>query len=273
MIKINYETLEAVKEVEITYLRIDTNQRESRKDFITIEEPLHIIVNKEHYVTIISTPIMKRELVLGYLITEGIIKNLSELMEIKIDAQTCDVTLRPDVDFKGRLALATPFQRVIISACSTPVDWPLYKLDRLNIPKVRLEVKVKAKIIEEATKSFGKQAVIYLKTGGVHAAAIYKLNGEIIAFSEDVGRHNAVDKVIGVALTKNIDLNESFLISTGRITGDISIKAARARIPLVASLAAAIDSGIEVAKRTNLTLIGFVRGNRMNIYTFPDRVV
>ena len=274
MIEIENEATEAVKEVEISYLRIDTGERECKRDLVTVEMPLHLIVNEEHYVTILSTPTQKRELAIGHLITEGVVKDLNEIREIKIDEQKCFITLRPDVKVKERFAIATPFRRVVTSACSTPEEWPLYRLvDRLKIPRVRSKLRVDAKIIAEAVRGFSTEATIHAKTGGVHAAAVHNPSGKRVAFSEDVGRHNAVDKAIGMALIKNHSLERSFLVSTGRLTGDIALKAARVAIPIVASLAAAVDSGIEVANLTCLTLIGFVRGNRMNIYTHPERVI
>ncbi|MFH0748897.1 MAG: formate dehydrogenase accessory sulfurtransferase FdhD [Candidatus Bathyarchaeota archaeon] len=274
MTKIDDKIEDAIKEVEITYLRVDTGQRELRVDFVAVEEPLHLIIGQEHYVTILSTPFQKRELVIGHLITEGMLKKLDEIKEIRISAEKCEITLRSDVKIKERLALTVPFQRVIASACATPEEWPLYKLiDRLKIPKVTSSITVAAKIIAESTKKFSNASTIHSKTGGVHAAAIHRQDGEVIAFAEDVGRHNAIDKAVGIAVTNHCDLAESFLVSTGRVTGDIALKAARTAIPIVASLAAAVNSGIEVAQRTELTLIGFVRGNRMNIYTHPERLI
>lgn len=268
------EDIAVVKEVEIDYLKISSGQRERRKDFVTIEGPLHLIINDEHYVTILSTPLQKKELAIGHLITEGIIKDLNEIIELEIDEHICKITLRNNVKIKERLAFATPFQRVIVSACSTPQEWPLYKLiDRLNVPKVTSKIKVNPKTIIKAARGLSKASVIHAKTGGVHSAAIYKPNGEIVVFSEDVGRHNAVDKAIGGTFVRGYDLKKSFLISTGRITGDIALKAARTGIPIVASLSAAIDSGIEIAKLTGLTLIGFVRANRMNLYTNHNRIL
>jgi len=93
-----------------------------------------------------------------------------------------------------------------------------------------------------------------------------------VAFAEDVGRHNAVDKAIGIGALNETDFGECFLALSGRLTGDMALKAARVGLPIVASLAAAIDSGIAVAKDAGLTLIGFVRGKRMNIYNFPERI-
>lgn len=267
------DTGDALEEIEVSYLRTDTGQRDRKKDFVTVEEPLHIIINRDHYATILLTPTQKRELAIGHLITEGIIKNLDEIKEIRIEGQRCKVTLRSDINSRERIQLVTPFRRIILSACSSPDEWPLYKLiDRLKIPKAISKIRVDAKTISAAVRQLNKEARIYRKTGGVHAAALQDLEGKIIAFAEDIGRHNAVDKAIGAALIENRDCEKSFLTSTGRITGDITLKAARVKIPIVASLAAAVSSGIEVAKRTEITLIGFVRGNRMNIYTNPERI-
>jgi len=94
-----------------------------------------------------------------------------------------------------------------------------------------------------------------------------------VAIAEDVGRHNAVNKVIGIAAIKEIEFGELFLASTGRLSGDIIFKAAKVGIPIVSSLGAALDSGFEMAKNANLTLAGFVRGNRINIYTYPERIL
>jgi formate dehydrogenase accessory protein FdhD len=114
---------------------------------------------------------------------------------------------------------------------------------------------------------------VFRKTGGVHVAAIYDREGERKALAEDVGRHNAVDKVIGAGALKKIDFSDCFLALSGRLTAEIVLKAATMNLPIVASLAAAIDSGIAVANESGLTLAGFVRGNRMNIYAFPERIL
>jgi len=95
----------------------------------------------------------------------------------------------------------------------------------------------------------------------------------IVALAEDVGRHNAVDKVIGIAAINELNFEDLFLASTGRLSGDIVFKAAKLGIPIVASLGAALDSGVQMAKKANLTLAGFVRGNRINIYSHPKRIL
>jgi FdhD protein len=116
------------------------------------------------------------------------------------------------------------------------------------------------------------KAETFRKTAGVHAAAVCGGNGSFLAFAEDVGRHNAVDKAIGMTAEKLADFSDCLLVLTGRLSGDVVLKAARVGIPVVASMAAALDSGVAVAKRSGITLVGFVRGKRMNIYCHAERI-
>jgi len=99
------------------------------------------------------------------------------------------------------------------------------------------------------------------------------LNYNIIGFAEDVGRHNAVDKAVGEALLKGADFSKLILACTGRLSSEMVLKAIRLNIPVLASIAAPTDAGISLARKAGLTLIGFVRGRRMNIYSMPERVV
>ena len=182
--------------------------------------------------------------------------------------------LKAGVDAEKRIVASQSFTRLVLTACGSPDYWPLSKLiDRLNLQKLPIDLKIKAEIVSVAVRRLNTLAETFRKTGGVHIAALYSSKGELLTFAEDVGRHNAVDKVIGVYALKKGDFSQCFLASSGRLTGDIVLKAARMGIPVVASLSAAVDSGIEVAKRINLTLIGFVRGQRMNVFTFPERIV
>jgi FdhD protein len=132
---------------------------------------------------------------------------------------------------------------------------------------------VKAEVLFNSVNQLNFKAELFRKTGGVHAAAIYKAAGTLIALAEDVGRHNAVDKVIGMAALNQVDFGECFLALSGRLSGDVVFKASKVGLPIVASLAAALSSGIEMAEQANLTLAGFVRGKRMNIYTFDERIL
>jgi formate dehydrogenase accessory protein FdhD len=142
-----------------------------------------------------------------------------------------------------------------------------------NRLKVESDLIVEAGVILQCVNRLNSDAKIFGKTGGAHVAAIYRGGGDQEALAEDVGRHNAVDKVIGIGALSNVDFGMCFLALSGRLTSDIVLKAARVGLPIVASLAAAIDSGIAIASDAKLTLVGFVRGKRMNIYTYANRIL
>jgi len=262
---------------EVTVSRIDVAKHtiERKKDLIAEETPLHIFLNQTHYVTILCLPTQLKELAVGYLLSEGVLKSVSEIQEVRFGkAGKCQVRLKPEVNVEKRVSITQPFTRLVLSACGSPDYWPLSKLiDRLGLRKLPLDFTVKAEVVSEAVRRLNMLAETFRKTGGVHVAALYSHDGELITYAEDVGRHNAVDKVIGTAALQKLDFSTCFLASSGRLTGDIVLKAARMHIPIVASLAAAVDSGIEVARRTGLTLIGFVRGARMNVFAFPERII
>lgn len=270
------EKLEGIRESTISFLSVDSGKIEEKIDFVAVEEPIHILLNEEHYATILCTPTDREALVIGNLFSEGIVNSLEEIREIKIGKRgECRITLERDIDVIKRLDFALPFKRLVLSSCGSMSQWPFFlkSIDRVKIPKINVKTCLKAEVVLKSVRQLNDRAIIFRKTGGVHAAALYEQNGELISFSEDVGRHNAVDKVIGLALRGECDFEQCFLASTGRLTGDIVLKASRLRIPVVASLASALDSGIEVARKTGITLIGFVRGYRMNLYTHPERII
>jgi FdhD protein len=244
-------------------------------DSVAEEKPLHLFLNQTHYATILCYPALLKELAVGYLLSEGLLKSVDEISKITIGAAgRCKVQLRKGIEVDKRVTASQPFARLVLTACGSPDYWPLTKLvDRLGLRQISSNLKVRAEVISSSVRELNTLAQLFRKTGGVHVAAICRLNGDLIAYAEDVGRHNAVDKVIGICALKGINLTECFLTSSGRLTGDIVLKTARMGIPIVASLAAAVDSGIQVAKQTRLTLIGFVRGHRMNVFTFPNRVL
>jgi FdhD protein len=267
--------MDTIRELEISRVDVKTQKFERKTDYIAEETPLHIFLNQTHHVTILCLPTLMKELAVGNLLSEGILKASEEIQEIRLEkGGKCLIRLKPTVNLKKRVMVSQPFARLVVSACGSPDYWPLSKLiDRLELTKLPLNLKVKAKVILESVRRLNTIADTFRKTGGVHVAALYSAKGRLLTYAEDVGRHNAVDKLIGIAALKSLKLSKCFLASSGRLTGDIVIKAARMRIPMVASMTAAISSGVEAAQRTGVTLISFARGNRMNILTYPERIL
>ncbi len=262
-------------EVEVSRIDVGAGKLERVRDQVAEEKPLHIFLNQTHYVTILCSPALLKELAVGYLLSEGVLKSVAEIGDFRFEkGGKCRIQVKSGVDVEKRVTVSQPFTRLVLTACGSPDYWPLSKLiDRLDLRKLGLGFTVRAEVVLECVRRLNTLAETFRKTGGVHVAALYSSEGELMTYAEDVGRHNAVDKVIGACSMSKSDLSRCFLTSSGRLTGDIVLKAARMRIPVIASLAAAVDSGIEVAKRTGLTLIGFVRGSRMNVFTFPQRIL
>jgi FdhD protein len=252
-------------------VKVDVSAKKTRRmiDYVAEEKPLHIFLNKNHYATIFCSPLHLKELAVGHLLSEGIINAIEEIKEISFKEESiCRVKLKPNIDIEKRLKLSRSFYRMTPSVCNSPSDYR----HLVRLPKIKSNLTVKAEVILNCVNRLNSVAETFRKTGGVHIAAIYKSDGDLVVFAEDVGRHNAVDKVIGIGALNKTDFSECFLALSGRLTGDMVLKAARVGLSIVASLAAAIDSGIAVAEDVGLTLIGFARGKRMNIYTFPERV-
>jgi FdhD protein len=236
------------------------------EDDIAVDVPVCILLNGEFYKTLITSPQDKEELAIGHLITEGVIREIDEIKEINIKGDRIYVELTRDIDLP---TLSILRHDILTTACgySTPINE-----QQLADIRITSELKIQAKNIIEMMMELNRKKSIFRKTGGTHIAILGSAKGEIKIFTEDVGRHNAIDKIVGTGILQNIDMDGSILLSSGRQSGEMVLKAVRSGIPIVASVSAPIQSGINVAEMGGVTLIGFVRGKRMNIYTHPDRI-
>jgi len=259
-----------MKKVRIVKVDVSTGKTQGTFDYVAQEKPLFVYLNRTHYATIYSSPSRLKELAVGHALSEGIIKSVQEIDSITLRKDNvCRLKLKQSVNLENRLKLTMPSSRVILSACGTSQPYQFGG----KLSKITSNLKVNAEVIIESVRRLNFMAETFRKTGGVHIAAIYNSDGNLVSFAEDVGRHNAVDKVIGACALNKVDFSTCFLAVSGRLTGDMVLKAGRVGIPIVASLAAAVDSGITVAKEVGLALVGFVRGKRMNIYAFPKRIL
>jgi len=258
-------------EIEITRVDVPSGKARKMSDYVAEEKPLCIFINKTQYATIFCSPSNLKEMTVGHLLSEAIVKSVQDIDEVSLRANetVCRVKLKSNINIEKRQKFSKMLYRVIGSACGSSLSYQFSG----KLPIVESRLKVQAKTISDCVNRLNFNAETFRKTGGVHVAAIYDSTGEVEAFAEDVGRHNAVDKAVGIGALKGTDFSTSFLALSGRMTGDMVLKAARVDLPIVASLAAAIDSGIAVAKEAGLTLVGFVRGKRMNIYTFSERIL
>ncbi|MCW4005204.1 MAG: formate dehydrogenase accessory sulfurtransferase FdhD [Candidatus Bathyarchaeota archaeon] len=260
-----------MRQVEILRLDLSTGQANKVVDHVAVEVPLQISVNKTYSYIIWCSPLQYKELAVGYLIAEDILKSVDEISDINLNEtnRICNVTLKPEINVDERMNYSRRHTRVIplLKASTSPYQ------RKEKTPVITSDFKVKAQVLVDSINDMNKRATGFMKTGGLHDSAIYRGDGSLVAFSEDVGRHNTVDKVIGTAALNHVDLSECFMSITGRVPGDMIFKAAKAGLPLVASMAAVLSSGVATANEANIALVGFVRGKRMNIYTGAQRII
>lgn len=237
-------------------------------DEVAVDEAVCIFVNDEHYRTLIATPEMKRELVVGHLIGEGAIRTVEEVSKLEISPPKVNVVTRGDVDLDF---LRWSRRELITTACGPPTAARIE--GQLGALRVSSDVGVEAEKVWEMAAELNRRSLIFRRTGGTHSAMLCSLDGGVLAFAEDVGRHNAVDKVVGAGSLGGHDLGRCVLVCSGRQSSEIVLKAAASGIPVVAAVAGPLESGIRVAEAAGITLICFVRGRRMNVYTHPQRLV
>lgn len=260
-----------MRQVDMVRLDLSTGKAEKTKDCVAEEIPLQISLNGVYTFVIWCSPMQFKELAVGYLLAEEILSSVDEIESLSSDEKKhrCQLTLKPTVDLDERMKNSRRSTRIIplIKASTSP-----YQHDE-KIPIVKSKLAIKAQIILDALSQMNSRAKGFKETGGLHDSGIFKADGTMVAFSEDVGRHNTVDKVIGQASLARVDFSQSFMIITGRVPGDMIYKAAKVGLPIVASVAAVLNSGVSSAEKANITLIGFVRGTKMNIYTGLERII
>jgi len=236
------------------------------KEEVAVEAPANVYLNDNHVVTLLSSPYMLGELAVGYLFSEGMLTEKGMISEILVAGTDVHVRLKQDakVDLeRARLG------RFVTTACGSLVDY-LQLMARIK-REISRDYSVSAEEMERMVAELNSSSRVFKATGGIHSAAIFE-NEKIVAFSEDVGRHNAVDKVVGASVLKDVNFEKSVLVTSGRQTADMVAKAAQMGIPISASISGPIHSGIKLAEKAGVTLVCFARGRRFNVYTSPERI-
>ena len=262
-------------------LRLGPQGAQRRGDVIAVEEPLEIRINGEALMVTMRTPGDDIDLVHGLLHSEGIVRDAADISLARYCAgaeadgvntyNVLDVSLA-----EGVPAPAAAARRVVqtTSACgicgATSIDQVLRR-SRYSLP---MNLRVPATLILSAPLLLREQQRTFAKTGGLHAAGLLGLDGAMRCVREDVGRHNAVDKVVGWAIRQGrLPLAETILVVSGRASYELTQKAVLAGIPVLAAVSAPSSLAVDLAGNAGLTLLGFVRGESMNVYTHPERIL
>jgi FdhD protein len=223
------------------------------------EVPLSIFVNGRHFVTAMISPHMREEFILGHLFSERIIRGLSEVESLEIEGNVARAIIR------NPMKTLLP-RRPIVSGCGGIASY----LDESKLSMIPSDLMIDKEEIFKAMKAISLSDV-HKATGGVHSVGLFDKNGAV-CIAEDIGRHNALDKVVGYSLKKEVDFGRTFAASTGRISSDMAMKCSSVGIPIVVSRGATTSLALKIAERTGLTIVGFVRGKRLNVYTNPQRL-
>ena len=247
--------------------QIKANAVNSLDDFVAEEIPFTLNISDRELVTLLCTPGDLDNLVKGFLFTSGLIKKVVQIKKIVIDQQkwTAYVELVDDIQMEELV-----FKRLYTSGCGRGTLF-YNALDIMHRSKIKSELKIKNTLISRLMADFQKKSETYLKTGGVHSAAMAN-SEKILFFAEDIGRHNAIDKAIGTVLSENESFEDKILITSGRISSEVIFKMRKCQTPIVISKSAPTNQAVKLSRDMNITLVGFARGNRMNIYSGFERI-
>ena len=242
------------------------------RDDLTIEEPLEIRIGDKALATTMRTPGHDEELAAGFLVSEAIVHNRNQIAKLSTDGDNRVIVDLAD-GVKLKLNSAQRFG-TISSSCGlcgkTSIDEIRQHFSAIESTNVRIDIETLLSLTEKLRNAQGD----FARTGGIHAAGIFDVSGELKIVREDIGRHNAVDKVIGRAFLDGLlPLNRHVLLVSGRASFEIVQKALAAGIPVVAAVSAPSTLAVDFARESNQTLIGFLRPPSFNIYSHIERVI
>jgi FdhD protein len=253
----------------VTATRRNADGQEERDEWVVREARYDLFLNGERLLGLNCLPCDLEAYVIGFLANEGILE-CPYYLDLAIDPQA------------GRIEARGPFlksavrdfqaKRTLTSGCGsgqTGID----RDDPGSVIQVESDFAIPRQTVSDVMSRLQKESTLYRLTGGAHIAALANEQGRLLFTAEDIGRHAAVDKVIGRAILAAVDPARCALFCSGRIASEISSKAVRARTPVLVSRAAPTDLAVEISRRHRITLIGFVRGERMNVYSVPERVL
>ena len=280
--------LPKLRSKEIAMQRVNGASSAPDRDFLAAEVPLEIRVENKNLAVVMRTPGDDRELAAGFLVTEGIVRKSSDLADIRHVPHCLQLTpgSRPSV-------LDAVEGNVITVRLAKPEKFDLSKLTRhvftssscgvcskasidavrLQFPPIKDRCRVKPGILQQLPARLAAAQETFKRTGGLHAGALFDLAGKLLAVREDVGRHNALDKIVGWALLENrLPLRRHILLLSGRTSFEMMQKALAAGVPIIAAISAPSSLAVEFARESGQTLIGFLRGEKMNIYSGVERI-
>jgi FdhD protein len=269
----------------VTRISVDAGGADERADLLAAEEPLGIRIGGQAVSLTMRTPGDDIDLTAGFLVSEGIIASAADIASIRIcDGQRCNhdheggvaVGNIADVDLRPGLGVPPGLRRSFLTSSACGVCGKA-SIEDLHVPGhfdlFKDQVQVTAAVLAGLPDALRQAQRVFERTGGLHAAGLFSADGELLAIREDVGRHNAVDKIVGWALRAGrVPLTGCVLLVSGRASFELVQKAVLAGVPVLAAVSAPSSLAAELAADAGLTLVGFLRGGSMNVYTGVERI-
>lgn len=237
------------------------------EDLIIKESPLTLFVNGYQFLTLMILKENLEEMVTGFLAAEGIIKNIKDLKKIEFKHNQTVALVEVEADFSP----ADFNKRTLTSGCGGASTFINLK-DCAAAQQIKSKEQHPAELFTDLMFKMQQNSEYFKQSGGTHTAALASAENLIYQL-EDIGRHNALDKVIGRALMQDITLKDKILLTSGRISSEMIIKVLKQGIPFLVSRSAPTDAALKIARDREITLIGFCRGSRFNIYSGEERVI
>jgi FdhD protein len=252
--------------------RIEGVDASSVRDVVAVEEPLEIRIGGRNIAITMRTPGADDELAAGFLFTEGVLQDRDEIAGIgRVRNNVVDLALAPGAEVDLSRSERNFY---MTSSCGVCGKASIQMLESACAVLPQNGLRVVARIVHGLPARLREAQPVFGRTGGLHAAALFDAGGELWSLREDVGRHNAVDKLIGGEfLAGRLPLAERILLVSGRASFELVQKAVRGGIPVMAAVGAPSSLAVQTALRFGMTLLGFVRDGRFNIYSAPDRII
>ena len=251
-----------------TITKIKANKKFETDDVLVREIKLEIFVNNKKIGAVMATPIDQKALAIGYLMSENIIQDIKDINKISLLDDGTRVEIDAKINEKNLKKLNA--QGVVISGCGKSLSANIDP-EAIKAKVIKGDFSIKASMLSQKMAEFYTQCELYEQTGCVHTAKLY-IDKNTFFIGEDIAQHNTIDKVIAKALLAGADITKSFLMISGRLSSEMVAKAIMHQVPILASRTASTCLGLMIAQKFGLTLVGFVRGNRMNIYKNEGRI-
>jgi len=250
--------------VKVNLIRIRGDKKEEISDLVAKETTFTILLNKKKLVALNCSPEKYKYLGLGFLYTSGILQKKEDIISLDINEKQGLM----DIKIKG----ASLSSEDIINSNLWIGSYQQSEEQKETSLSIDTSLKISSNLVYSLISEMQGRANFFKLTGGVHSCALVNKQGSIILFSEDISRYNTIDKILGGAFVNDITTEDKIILISCRITSGILRKIIIGKLPVVISRAAPTDLAIKLAKRMGITLVGFVREKRMNIYTHPERI-